>query len=104
MLLGHWFLVDPKLPRWPLRRLAYFGIAGIAAEGVRVALLQDGSLIAPPLVLALLAAFGVVLMVGVLFSLRVKSYTGVMAATGLSYLATITALAVAIISRPQAIA
>jgi hypothetical protein len=43
-------------------------------------------------------------MVGVLFSLRVKSYTGVMAATGLSYLATITALAVAIISRPQAIA
>jgi hypothetical protein len=104
MLLGHWFLVDPKLPRWPLRRLAYFGIAGIAAEGVRVALLQDGSLIAPPLVLALLAAFGVVLMVGVLFSLRVKSYTGVMAATGLSYLATITALAVAIISRPQPIA
>ena len=103
MLLGHWFLVDPKLPRWPLRRLAYFGIAGIAAEGVRVAVLRNGSLIAPPLVLTFLAALGLVMMVGVLFSLRVKSYTGVMAATGLSYLATLTALAVAIISRPQAI-
>jgi hypothetical protein len=103
MLLGHWFLVDPKLPRWPLRRLAYFGIGGIAAEGMRVALLSNGSLIAAPIVLTVLAALGLVLMVGVLFSLRVKSYTGVMAATGLSYLATITALAVAIISRPQPI-
>ena len=103
MLLGHWFLVDPKLPRWPLRRLAYFGIAGIAAEAVRVTLLPDGSFIAASIVLTLLAVLGLVLMVGVLFSLRVKSYTGVMAATGLSYLATITALAVAIISRPQAI-
>jgi hypothetical protein len=101
MVLGHWFLVDPKLPRWPLRRLAYFGIAGIAAEGVRVALLPNGSLIVTPLVLTLLAALGLLLMVGVLYSLRVRSYTGVMAATGLSYLATITALAVAIISRPQ---
>ena len=103
MLLGHWFLVDPKLPRWPLRRLAYFGVAGIAAEGVRVVLLPNEGLIATPLVLALLAALTLVLMIGVVFSLRVRSYTGVMAATGLSYLATITALAVAIISRPQPI-
>lgn len=101
MLLGHWFLVDPKLPRWPLQRLAYFGIAGIAAEGVRVALLPNESLIASPLVLATLAVLGLLLMVGVVLSLRVRSYTGVMAATGLSYLATLTALAVAIISRPQ---
>ncbi|HJQ94608.1 MAG TPA: hypothetical protein VJ935_02730, partial [Acidimicrobiia bacterium] len=102
MLLGHWFLVDPKLPRWPLRRLAYFGIAGIAAEGVRVAVLPNDGLIATPLVLALLAALTLLLMIGVVLSLRVRSYTGVMAATGLSYLATITALAVAIISRPAA--
>jgi hypothetical protein len=104
MLLGHWFLVDPKLPRWPLRRLAYFGIAGIAAEGLRVALLPKEPLIASPLVLVLLALLGLLLMVGVVLSLRVRSYTGVMAATGLSYLATITALAVAIISRPQSLA
>lgn len=101
MLLGHWFLVDPKLPRWPLRRLAYFGVAGMAAEGVRVALLPNESLIAAPLVLLLLAVFGVLLMLGVVLSLRVRSYTGVMAATGLSYLATLTALGVVIVSRPM---
>jgi hypothetical protein len=100
MLLGHWFLVDPKLPRWPLLRLAYFGIAGIAAEGLRVLLLEDEFLIAAPVILGLLAGLGTLLMVGVVLSLRVRSYTGVMAATGFSYLATITALAVAIISRP----
>ena len=100
MLLGHWFLVDPKLPRLPLRRLAYAGIVGASAETIRVALLRSDSMIASPALLAMVAAVGVVLMVAVVFSLRVRSYTGVMAATGLSYLATITALAVAIISRP----
>jgi hypothetical protein len=39
------------------------------------------------------------LMVGVWFSLRVPSYTGVMAATGLSYLATLTALGAVVIGR-----
>jgi hypothetical protein len=103
MLLGHWFLVDPKLPRWPLRRLALAGIAGAAVEGVRVSTLDSISLLASTPVLVGLAATAVLLMVGVLLSLRVKSYTGVMAATGLSYLATLTALAVVIISRPQSI-
>jgi hypothetical protein len=103
MLLGHWFLVDPKLPRWPLRRLALAGIAGAALEGVRVSTLDSNSMLASTPVLVGLAATAVLLMVGVLLSLRVKSYTGVMAATGLSYLATLTALAVVIISRPQSI-
>jgi hypothetical protein len=103
MLLGHWFLVDPKLPRWPLRRLALAGIAGAALEGVRVSTLDTSSLLASTPVLVGLAATAVLLMVGVLLSLRVKSYTGVMAATGLSYLATLTAIAVVIISRPQSI-
>ena len=103
MLLGHWFLVDPKLPRWPLRRLALAGIAGAALEGVRVSTLDSTSLLASTPVLVGLAATAVLLMIGVLLSLRVKSYAGVMAATGLSYLATLTALAVVIISRPQSI-
>ncbi|MGH8924692.1 MAG: hypothetical protein ACRDWA_08690 [Acidimicrobiia bacterium] len=101
MLLGHWFLVDPKLPRWPLRRLAIAGIVGAAVEGVRVSTLDSTTLLASTAVLVVLAATAVLLMIGVLLSLRVKSYSGVMAATGLSYLATLTALAVAIISRPQ---
>lgn len=100
MLLGHWFLVDPKLPRWPLRRLALAGVIGALAEGVVVLLGGDQELLTSEWVLAALAGFAAFLMVAVTFSLRVKSYTGVMAATGLSYLATLLALAVAIIARP----
>lgn len=99
MLLGHWFLVDPKLPRWPLRRLAIAGIFGALLEGAVVAG-SDEDLLVSKWLLASLAGFAAFLMVGVTFSLRVKSYTGVMAATGLSYLATLLALAVAIIARP----
>lgn len=100
MLLGHWFLVDPKLPRWPLRRLAIAGIFGALLEGAVVAG-NDEDLLVSKWLLAGLAGFAAFLMVGVTFSLRVKSYTGVMAATGLSYLATLLALAVAIIARPS---
>ena len=32
MLLGHWYLVDPRLPRQALRRLAVVGIVGLAAD------------------------------------------------------------------------
>jgi hypothetical protein len=99
MLLGHWFLVDPKLPREPLRRLAFAGIVGALAEAI-VTLVTSGDLLASRWLLAGLAAFAACLMVGVVASLRVRSYTGVMAATGLSYLATLVALAVAIIARP----
>jgi hypothetical protein len=101
MLLGHWFLVDPKLPRQPLRRLAFVGVLGALAEGVAVFLIAPDGLLAPRWLLAGLAGLAAALMIGVVFSLRVRSYTGVMAATGLSYLATLVALAVAIIARPS---
>lgn len=101
MLLGHWFLVDPKLPRWPLRRLALAGVVGALGESLWVALGSD-QLLVPRSLLAGLAALAALLMVGVVFSLRVRAYSGVMAATGLSYLATLLVLAVAIISRPAA--
>jgi hypothetical protein len=39
------------------------------------------------------------LIVGVWFSLREKGYEGVMAATGLSYLATLTVLATTFLAR-----
>ena len=32
MLLGHWYLVDPRLPRRPLRRLALAALAGIVLD------------------------------------------------------------------------
>jgi len=99
MLLGHWYLVDPKLPRRSLKILAAIGAVGIAADTVLIQVyLVDSSVISPAVLIGL-GATTVVLMVGVWFSLRVPSYTGVMAATGLSYLATLTALGAVVIGR-----
>jgi hypothetical protein len=101
MLLGHWFLIDPTLPRWALRRLDVAGGLGVVGEivvaGVR------GTLRAPTDLFGFaylaLAVTSVLLAVGVWYSLREKGYEGVMAATGLSYLATLTVLAVAFLGR-----
>ena len=101
MMLGHWFLIDPRLPRWALRRLDVAGGLGVVGEvvvaGVR------GTLRAPTdlfgFAYLLLALTTILLAVGVWYSLREKGYEGVMAATGLSYLATLTVLAVAFLGR-----
>jgi hypothetical protein len=99
MLLGHWYLVDPKLPRRSLKILAIIGALGIAVDTVLIQVYSVDSSVISPAVLIGLGATTVVLMVGVWFSLRVPSYTGVMAATGLSYLATLTALGAVVIGR-----
>jgi len=99
MLLGHWYLVDPKLPRRSLKILAGVGAGGIAFDTGLVQTLTIDSSVVPPVVLVGLGVTSVILMVGVWFSLRVRSYTGVMAATGLSYLATLTALGAVVIGR-----
>ncbi len=104
MLLGHWFLVDPTLPRTVLRSLAVAGAVGAAADGaVQVAGLVSAGLWDPfgvfPLTFVVLSATTVLLMVGVFFSLREPGYSGVMAATGLSYLAVLTALGAVAVPR-----
>jgi hypothetical protein len=103
MMLGHWFLVDPKLPRWSLNRLAVVGGIGLALD---VGYLLTQGLISGAGDDAILGwaygALGVMtalLIVGVIFSLKEPSYTGVMAATGLSYLAVLTAFGVAVVGR-----
>ncbi|MGH8928620.1 MAG: hypothetical protein ACRDWH_09740 [Acidimicrobiia bacterium] len=99
MLLGHWYLVDPKLPRRPLRVLALAGILGVALDTVVVQVLAVES---PPILAAVLIGLGVtsvILMIGVWFALRVRAYTGVMAATGLSYLAMLTSLGAVVLGR-----
>jgi hypothetical protein len=101
MLLGHWFLVDPQLPRWALRRLDVMGGVGVAADIAVAAVLGT---MRPPtdlfgLAYLMLAAMTLLLIVGVWFSLREKGYEGVMAATGLSYLATLTVLATTFLAR-----
>lgn len=103
MMLGHWFLVDPKLPRWSLTRLAIIGGAGLVID---LAYLLTQGLIAGAgddaifgWAYAALAAMTALLIIGVIFSLKEPSYTGVMAATGLSYLAVLTAFGVAVVGR-----
>ena len=94
MLLGHWYLVDPRIPRRPLLRLAAAGGLGVVVDTVAVltpALPLAGSTIG--LVVSVgLAAVSCLLMVAVWFALKYPSYPGVMAATGLSYLAVLTSL------------
>ncbi len=98
MLLGHWFLVDPTLPRRSLLTLDALSGAGLVAEvgfvaatGSLAVSAMDGILTA---VWAALVVLGGLLMIGVWFSLREPRYSGVMAATGLSYLAVLVAFGI----------
>ncbi len=91
MLLGHWYLIDPRLPRSALRFLALTGIFGLLSDAFVLALLglPKGGVV---VVYWVLMATSVLLMGGVLGALRYPAYAGVMAATGLSYLAVLTTL------------
>ncbi|HSO50342.1 MAG TPA: hypothetical protein VLS86_07320, partial [Acidimicrobiia bacterium] len=98
MLLGHWYLVDPRLPRWALKSLAVAGIIGLMLDSVVLAvagLPSGGATIA----FWVLMATSVILMAAVFAALRYPAYAGVMAATGLSYLAVLTSLAAVFLGR-----
>jgi hypothetical protein len=103
MILGHWFLVDPKLPRWPLFALAAMAAGFLAVEVVQVVfggwLDLGGSDGVFGLSYLALSVFTALLIAGVWFSLREPRYSGVMAATGLSYLAVLTAFGVVTLGR-----
>ncbi len=92
MLLGHWYLIDPSLPRWTLRALATAGIVGLSADALGLALLGGLPGGGGTVAFWILIATSIILMAGVLGSLRYPAYSGVMAATGLSYLAVLTTL------------
>ena len=99
MMLGHWYLIDPRLPRWTLRTLAAAGIIGLAFDGAVLA--WAGGLPGGGATVAFWALLGlsIVLMAGVLGALRYPAYSGVMAATGLSYLAVLTTLGAIFLGR-----
>jgi hypothetical protein len=99
MALGHWYLVDPRLPRSSLRLLALVGIVGLIADAG--ALLFVGDLAGSGAVLAFwtLLVSSILLMLGVIGALRHPAYSGVMAATGLSYLAVLTTLGAVFLGR-----
>ncbi len=101
MLLGHWYLVDPQLPRWALQRLALLGGIGLVADTLFVVAGASDFMADPFLGYAFVAlsAMTGLLVLGVWFSLKEPNYTGVMAATGLSYLAVLTALGSSVVGR-----
>lgn len=103
MMLGHWFLVDPQLPRRSLSRLAFIGGGALAVDAgyLMTQGLLPGATADPVLgwaYLALTLMTGL-LIAGVVASLREPGYAGVMAATGLSYLAVLTSFGVAVLAR-----
>lgn len=100
MLLGHWYLVDPTLPREPLRRLAMFGVGGVLIDmGLVLATVGSDTTFVLRWSHLGLGSMSVLLMVGVWFSLKEKGYPAVMAATGLSYLAILTSLGAVAVGR-----
>jgi hypothetical protein len=99
MALGHWYLVDPRLPRSSLRALAGVGIAGLVADGTALALIGDLERSGATIAFFALLGTSVLLMVAVLGALRYPAYAGVMAATGLSYLAVLTSLGAVFLGR-----
>ena len=101
MLLGHWYLVDPRLPRWALFRLD--AVAAIALVGEVGLLLLDGTLSGDDnlfvVTFVVLSVATLILLIAVWFALAEPSYPAVMAATGLGYLAVLTALGVSVVGR-----
>lgn len=101
MALGHWYLVDPRLPRSALQRLALGAGIGVGLDVLVIAALGafgsgDTVMIGAFVALAVLS---VLLVAGVWFSLKEPAYSGVMAATGLSYLGLLTAFGVVVVGR-----
>lgn len=103
MLLGHWYLVDPTLPRWSLRRLAVGGGLAVVVDAGVLALGPASGAFGEQTVAAwaflALAVTSALLMVAVWFALGERGYAGVMAATGLSYLAVLTGMGAVVVGR-----
>jgi hypothetical protein len=99
MALGHWYLIDPRLPRWALRTLAVVGILGLLADGLTLVGIGDLTRSGPVIAFFALLVTSVALMAAVLGALRYPAYSGVMAATGLSYLAVLTSLGAVFLGR-----
>lgn len=98
MALGHWYLVDPRLPRSALTRLAMVGIAGLVAEAALQIWLDIG-VAGGGITFWILLVTSIILMAAVIGALRYPAYSGVMAATGLSYLALLTTLGAVFVGR-----
>lgn len=69
MMLGHWYLVDPRLPRWALRALAMVAIGGLLLDGAVIGLVGSFPSGGGAVAYWVLLATSMILMVGVILSL-----------------------------------
>ena len=95
-LLRNWFLVDPTINRVGMKQVAKFGIASSALAMLNelISITNSTSLLSPLLdyVVGGLFLATCLLVSGANFSLNERGYSGVMAATGLSYLSFLTSI------------
>ena len=101
MMIGHWFLVDPTIERIGMKNISKLSsrLSILLAFLVFLNIYESNSLFFSSLsenllnnIVIFLYLSSALLSFGSLKSLQEKSYTGVMASTGLSYLALIVAL------------
>ena len=101
MMIGHWFLVDPTIDRSGMKNIAKFSVylSVVLSVSVFTNIYESNSeffnLVGNDLlnnVIIFLYLSAAVLSFGSFKSLQEKSYTGVMASTGLSYLSLIVSL------------
>ena len=101
MMIGHWFLVDPTIDRSGMKNIAKFSVylSVVLSISVFTNIYESNSeffnLVGNDLlnnVIIFLYLSAAVLSFGSFKSLQEKSYTGVMASTGLSYLSLIVSL------------
>ena len=94
MMIGHWFLVDPTITRIGMKNIARSSmlIAGLLSLMIITGLISSEiSTLYKNIIIGLYLS-SLVLSLGSLKSLNETSYTGVMAATGLSYLSLLVSL------------
>jgi hypothetical protein len=107
MILGHWYLVKPRMPRWALQRINLVGLIGVLADAA--VLIGGGALVAGESMsvvgwaFAGLSVLSVLMLVAVGLALRERGYSAVMAATGLFYLAELTVLGAVVTGRYTAL-
>jgi hypothetical protein len=110
MLLGHWYLTQPGLPREPIRELVRWAapvwvleVAGllwpVGMVSVLTGSISDGYGGILAWMWALSAASTGVLILVTWLALKERSYSAVMAATGLLYLAILTGFGTDVLAR-----
>lgn len=102
LCLGHWFLVDPHLPRGPMRALAWSALAGLGIVAAVTATATGrntaglGEVAVPIAVVA--GVVSALALAAVPLSLAVPTYKGVQSATGLFYVSTMSVGAFVIVA------